>query len=478
MRRKYDIRNKRNFLIILILSMIIIGIFSLFIYKYRKTNKIEYTVGVGSILQDNSKNYINIEDDAKLKMRWNGDYYLVYKDNDVGLGRKVIVYDTIRDKIKLYGKFYEINSDGKIIENNNETVLDNKGETKFYKLDDREYLLVDKTIVSNDKSIDTSGYLLVELDRMGNAKLSNYKLNLKTINPTTLITSNYSFDIANEKLKYNNLDIDLKKIIGSTNQYKEEEKKEEKKDNGSSSNALVDNYVDAGGSGNNSTQTDNTKTGDVTNIVEIRNKTKATSIIRTHEELTKIDIDYVVYDPYNEYKSIYAEIVKNGQIENVPISRSDNHMTFEGLIPDHEYNIKFYYTTVDSETNETIITKFEELVMNTKKPLYDIEIYKVSGITNKLSYKVYLQSGYSISKVNVTLSFKYRDNSGDEVVIRDASIKDTIDVNVGDRVVVGVIDISDYDIASDSLLKLNIDSVYGINGELLVNSYQTFRLGR
>ena len=29
MRRKYDIRNKRNFLIILILSMIIIGIFSL-----------------------------------------------------------------------------------------------------------------------------------------------------------------------------------------------------------------------------------------------------------------------------------------------------------------------------------------------------------------------------------------------------------------------------------------------------------------
>lgn len=478
MRRKYDIRNKRNFIIILILSIVIIGIFSLFIYKYKKTSKIEYKVNGGVVLQDNNKNFVNVIEDAVLKMHWNGNYYLVYNDEVTNLGKKVIIYDNVKDNIRLYGKFYEINSDGKIVEINDETVLNNKGDVKFYKLDDREYLLVDNEITSNDKSIEASKYLLVELDRMGNAKLSNYKLNLKTINPTTLLTSSYSFDIALEKLKYNNLDIDLKKIIGSTNEYKEEEKKESKNENNNSNVNNTINQIEANGTGNNATISNNTGSGKAVTIEEIRNKTKMTSIIRTQEELTKIDIDYVVYDPYNEYKSIYAEIIKNGVVENIPISRTDNHMVFDNLIPNHNYNIKFYYTTVDSETQEEVITLFEELNMKTKEPVYNIEVYKISGITNKLSYKVYLQSGYSINQVNVTLSFDYRDNSLDEVVIKYIDIPTTLNVNTYDSVVIGTFDISGYDIANDTLLRLNIDSVNGVNGLLDINRYQTFRLGR
>ena len=63
---------------------------------------------------------------------------------------------------------------------------------------------------------------MVELDKQGNAKLSNNKLQLKTISETTLVTSKYTFDIANEKLNYGKYDIDLKKIIGSSNQYVKE----------------------------------------------------------------------------------------------------------------------------------------------------------------------------------------------------------------------------------------------------------------
>ena len=33
-----------------------------------------------------------------------------------------------------------------------------------------------------------------------------------------------------------------------------------------------------------------------------------TSIIMFNEGLTTIDIDYVVYDPYNEYKTVFVEI--------------------------------------------------------------------------------------------------------------------------------------------------------------------------
>ena len=203
MRRKYDIRNKRNFIIILVIAIIIIGIFSLFIYKYKQAGKIAYDIKTGCILQDDKKNFINIDEDAVLKVRWSGNYYLIYQDKKIGLGKKVMVFDTISNAMKLYGKYHEIKEDGKIEEIKDETTLANTSDTKFYKLDDREYLLIDREITSTDKSIDASHYLLVELDRMGNAKLSNYKLNLKTINPTTLLTSKYSFDIANEILKYN-----------------------------------------------------------------------------------------------------------------------------------------------------------------------------------------------------------------------------------------------------------------------------------
>ena len=64
MKRKYDLRNKRNFVIILILGLFIIGIFSLFIYKYLHASKTQYDVAIGSVLQDTNKNDVRIEDAA------------------------------------------------------------------------------------------------------------------------------------------------------------------------------------------------------------------------------------------------------------------------------------------------------------------------------------------------------------------------------------------------------------------------------
>lgn len=498
MRRKYDIRNKRNFIIILIISIIIVGIFSLFIYKYKQAGKVEYNIKTGCIVQDDKKNFIDVEEDAKLKVRWNGNYYLIYQDNKISLGKKVIVFDTISGSMKLYGKYHEIKEDGKIVENTKETTIANTTDTRFYKLDDREYLLIDREITSTDKSINASNYLLVELDRMGNAKLSNYKLNLKTINPTTLLTSKYSFDIANELLKYNKLDIDLKKIIGTSNQYKPEEKKEEQEgENGEGTNDGNGNGAGEGqGQGANAgtnagTQTANGGTGDTptvvdnigeggegTTIEEIIERTKATSIIRISEGLTQLDIDYVVFDPHNEYKSVYATIVKNGRAENIPMSRVDTHMVIDGLKPDTEYKIRFYYTTVDKETQETITTMFEEVSMKTKKPVYNVSVYKISGINKTVSYKVYLQDGYPINKINVTLSFKYREiDEEDNVIIKDKELTKEIDVSNNTKVITDSFSIKGYDIVSNSIMKININSVTSTEGTININSYTTFRIG-
>ena len=460
MKRKYDLRNKRNFIIILILSILIIAIFSLFIYKYVHTSKIAYKVDVGSVIQDVDKNYLTIDEEAVLKVRWNDSYYLIYQDKKISLGKKVIIYNTVDGSMKLYGKFYEIGEDGKVNSTDKETTLANTTDTKFYKMADREYLLVDRKIFSDDRSIETDNYILVELDKMGNAKLSNNKLNLKTITPTKLVTSKYVFDIANETLKYNKLDIDLKKIIGSSNQYKEEEKTEKKEDDAGN----------GGGGGNNDfnnetaneTEVINGKEneGDATTIEELKSKVKMTSIVLFREGLTQIDVDYVVYDPYNEYKTVYVEVEKPGKVEKIYLSKNDTHLTIDKLLPNTSYKLNFIYTTADSETGEIKENKFEEVMAKTNMPVYVGNVTKVSTYLHKLTYTVKLQSGYTIDTVNVDVKFYYQElDESDNIVTKQATVPATLSVSGGAKSVSGTIDITGYDIVDINRASVVIKSV-------------------
>ena len=468
MKRKYDLRNKRNFIIILVLSILIIIIFSLFIYKYTHTSKIMYTIDTGSVVQDVNKNYINIEEEATLKVRWNDSYYLNYQDKKINLGKKVIVYNTIDNSIKLYGRFYEILEDGKIVENVNETVLANTTDTKFYKMDDREYLLVDRKIVSDDRSIEADNYMLVELDKMGNAKLSNNKLNLKTITPTKLVTSKYVFDIANENLKYNKLDIDLKKIIGSSNQYKEEEKKDTK--GGSSTNTT--NTTNNGFGGNNTVQNNNmvvngtdTK-GEMTTLDELKDKVKMTSIIRTSVGLSQIDVDYVIYDPYGEYKTVYVEVVKSGKVDVLYLSKTDTHIIIDNLVPGNDYKLNFIYTVADKDTGEIKPTKFEEMTVKTNKPVYKGYVTGIySYTTHKLTYAIDLQEGYNISSVDATIEFRHQITNSNGEIVTDTERKHvTLPVLAGQKKVTGSIDITGYNIVDKEKAMVYVNGITDNNG--------------
>ena len=467
MRRKYDLRNKRNFIIITILMIAIICIFSLFIHKYNTASKILYKVETGSIIQDVNKNYLNTSEDAELRIRWNDNYYLVYQDQKINLGKKVIIYNTITGTINLYGRFYEINSDGRIISHNGETKLPSAKDPKFYKLDDREYLLVDKAIVSDDRSINASEYLLVELDKLGNAKLSNDTLNLKTVSSTTLVTSNYKFDIANEKLSFNNLEIDLKKIIGSSNQYEEEPIEEEPEE------------TDEGKGGNETKETQKEKL-DPVKIEEIRNKAKSTSIVRIVPGLRQIDVDYVVYDPYNDYKGVEARITKKGGIDVVPMPKNDTHIVIGNLNANTTYKVEFIYTTIDEETGKVENHYIDEPInITTKLPTFDIGVYKYASTNKELTYKVTLPSDYKVNEVNVELSFKYRQYNDDgDFTIEPGHKTDKINVTTSDNIVYGYIDLSDYNIDRDNSLRLTITSVKGNEGTLNINKSYSFKFAR
>lgn len=490
--RKYNIKNKRSFIVILILTILIIGVFSLFIYKYTKSSKIEYVLETGDIVQDLSSNYLTMDEDAILKVRWDGTYYLEQNKEKTNLNTRVIAYNTITGKMKLYGNFYEIMSDGKIVENKKETILPNTTECRFYKIDDRKYLLVDTKIYSDDYSIEANSYLLVELDKAGNAKLSNDKINLKTISPTKLVTSKYTFDIANEILKYGNYEIDLKKIIGSTNEYTEENE-DNNKENGTtnnSSNEGTNNITNNIGSGVNNGQTsgiindsNSNSSGNTPTLDEIMNKVKMTSIMRVVEGITQIDIDYVIYDPYNQYNSVYVEVVSPTKVDIVYLSKNDTHITLNNLTANTKYKLNFIYTTTKEnlETNELeqVPYTFEQFESITAMPNYKISINKISKVNNKLTYKVDLQENYPITKVNVNLSFDYEeiDYETGITLTKRASIDSSSTVSNNNSYVLGDIDISGYNFSKNTLLKLTIKSVITPNGELLINSSDTFGFG-
>ena len=481
-RRKYNGKNKMSFIIILIVSIVIIAIFSLFIYKYSKISKIQYVVEAGSVIQDTDKNFLSVDNESVLKIKWGGKYYLINKDETIDLGKKVIVYNTVNGKMNLYGTFYEIASDGKIIEYKDETVLQNTTQPKFYKLDDRDYLLVGSKMFSEDNTIQTDNYLLVELDKVGNAKLSNNKINLKTITPTKLVTSEYTFDIANEILNFGEFDIDLKKIIGSSNQYVPEA-------SGGKGDGNADGDSTGTGEGNNGngfgngfgtgTGVDNVinnnDTGDVNDMDDLKDKGKMTSVIRINEGLNQIDIDYVVYDPYNEYKTVYIEVVSVGKIDIIYLNKKETHVTLGDLKPDTTYQLNFVYTLSDDANT------FGQFELKTKKPVYDIAVEKVSTYMKNLEYKIDLQDDFNISNISVNMSFMAtRKGSGSnnlEKISLDSALTITEDdLRLGYKR--GTFSLSEYNMTADTLVELTIKSVDSPFGNITIGSTNSFRFGR
>ena len=213
--RKYDIKNKRNIGIIIVISVVIIVMFSLVISLFINSDKKEYQVLNGTLVFDKDKTIIKTKDDSGIiKTKWNKDYYLIYNGKSYELGDTAISYNEDNGRISLYGRYYEIGNGDEIKVTSDETIIKDSALTKFYKLADRKYLVVDKEIKSSDGLVSTTDFLMIDLDKVGNATLTNHKVNLKTFSETEIVTSNYTFDIANEILTYGSDIIDLKKIIG------------------------------------------------------------------------------------------------------------------------------------------------------------------------------------------------------------------------------------------------------------------------
>lgn len=449
--RKYNSKTKKTIIIILVLFVVFIVIFSLFLKKAIEVSKTAYEVEIGSILYDADQNKITTTTEATIKIKWGGNYYLKYNDENYNLGTHVVVYRSSNGDIALYGKYYEVNSDGKVNVKENENIIKSSVNSSFYKLADRKYLIIDRTIQSNDGEFVTSNYLMVNLDKSGNATLINDKTSLKTIKPTILKTSSYTFDIANELLNFGKEDIDLKKIIGSTNEYdpdtynlnatkNEDDNNDDTEGTGSgngtgtgdgtsgnstgsgtaNNNSGSGNGPGTGGSGdgngvgNTTTNSNGTTQGSNSGynnnydsgisdqvVDQIINATKNTSVIRVTPGIDTITIDYVVYDPNNEYQSVYIEVENstNSQTNIVYLSKTDTKIVVSNLSPNIYYNLNFKYSY--KENNSLKEYTFDKTGVYTKMPNMNITVPKI--LNNKIYYKITLDSNYTITGGTVNL---------------------------------------------------------------------------
>lgn len=410
--RKYDKRNKIYFGIVLVASLILIIIFSFFIAKVIKNGKIEYFIDEGSILYDKDKNLIKLESESVLKIKWNDEYYLMEDKNMYLLGTNSIIYNPSKDIMQLYGKYYEVTSGGEdnVIVYEDETVV-RTTESKFLKIADRKYLIIDPVIKTENGSLNTKNYLIVELDKMGNATLINNEVNLKTFEPTTIITSNFTFDIANEQLTISDQIIDLKKIIGSTNEYvKPEDKPSDGEDDNSSDNNTGNNDDNTSEGGNNEGQTGgNNNNNDDENIDDIIDKTKTTSIISVNPSVGNISIDYVIYDPLNEYESVFVEVRDdNNTLVSVGyFDKMNTNFIITGLKANITYNLTFKY--VYYREGVRVEEKFDEASVTVGKPSISLRVDKVTSKT--IYYTVLLDKDYSLDTLTVNLVSDLEDGS-------------------------------------------------------------------
>ena len=248
--RKLGKKNKISFVIFTFIVILVVAIFVYGINRVLSYEKEEYELTTGSVLYDEDNNFLSLNSASFMSRNWNGKYYVTLEDEtSYNLGEETVVFNSNDYRMYLYGTFYQVFENGKVEKHVGQTEVVRNTEAKVYKLKDRKYLIVASKIATEDLSVNTANYLIIEIDKIGNALLMNNEINIKTIVPTVLKTDDFNFDIANEKLVFGKTYIDLKKINGSTNEYVEPVKKPTTNNNSGGSTGGTGGTGGAGGAG-------------------------------------------------------------------------------------------------------------------------------------------------------------------------------------------------------------------------------------
>ena len=421
--------NKKRFALfaIIIITIIILLITSLRLALKHETE--QYKIESNITLYDSDYVPIKTEEEATINKKWDGNYYLTLNNSKstYKLNKKVVSFNEAKSKVTLYGEVFKVLFDGQVEKYVKDTEIKNNSGDQFYKIADRQYLLISDSIRNESGSISTSKYLYVIIDKSGNTLILNNQIYAKTINPIVLTTSSYKFDIANEKLIVGSNEIDLKKIIGSSNEYKEKEPeedtnedKEDSKDkveheqnnnNNENQNSniqngegtAVGNQNTQNNQNNNSNSGSNVQGGGITN--SNTNKTplsKGVSLRGAIATSSYIDIEYAVQDPEHKYQTVYAFVEAVGYENMIALDKNATTYRLTDLEPNTEYKITLGYKqiTADNEIEDQIE---DVLSVRTTRINAKLDITKVLAGKQKVYFNLKLDQNYAFDYAKVAL---------------------------------------------------------------------------
>ncbi|MDR2132618.1 MAG: hypothetical protein LBP30_04645 [Clostridiales Family XIII bacterium] len=177
-----------------------------------------YALSPDSIVYDKNSDRITAMGQAEIRESKEGGYHMRYPgtENEYDLGEHPLVYDTASSELWLFGDGYRVYYDGSVEPISARTEVNDYENASFYKLADRRYVMTGGTIVDESGLFAANNFLYIVLDRLGNAQLLNDRINMKTLEPMTIICGEARFDIANEQLSMSDNAIDLTRILGTS----------------------------------------------------------------------------------------------------------------------------------------------------------------------------------------------------------------------------------------------------------------------
>lgn len=477
--RKLTAGNKINFTVFAIVIIVIIVLLIVCLRYVMGIDKTVYQIEANTFVYDSEYVPVLIENGGTMQAKWDGNYHINTNDGlTYNVGPQSVMYNKSSGKVTLYGKMYQVFADASVQTLSGQSEFVNFSEDRFYKLADRKYLILSDSISNEQNTIATKRYLLVVLDKAGNTLLLNNEINAKTINPMRLVTPSFTFDIANEKLIFGNEQIDLTKIIGSTNQYEEKVQVAEQNTTPEQNNAngqpvtqnsssttttttttnnstqtIVNGNVNGGnvgqtgGNNNNGNNENNGNNGNVGNggtnsgNNSGENNTpldKSVSLRSAVASSSTIKVNYNVIDPEGKYQTVYIN-VDGDKPDTIALDKTASSYTITGLTPNTDYTITLGAREIQSDG--TISERIEDtLLVRTQRVSTTITVTRLSS--SKIYFNLKMDSNYVFDSADVVL---YAD--GNEVDRKNVSISSSTSSNGWNTSL-------DYDYGSEFVIRL------------------------
>lgn len=342
-----------------------------------------FDVSAGSLIFDSKDNINTLEEDTKIKAYWDGNYYLINESSsNTNLGEHIAVFDG--SSLNVYGGAYRIYPDGTTEKYTDTLNISNFTESALYKISDRKYLFVGNEVYSFTGSFNAKNFMFIKIDKNGNALLQSQGLSSKTINPILLVSGDLYFDVAPEILYSNGIETNLRKVIGSTNQYDgaptvydltgaerpQAATSNEKKPDIEEYN-ITGGAGGAGGSAGNGGHGGNAGAGGAGGLggpggdaAQTRDTDYYFIKFDSYEtDITSITVNYTCYDPDNAIGKIMFYVKDTTNTDDKTnttaylLNKYDSSYTVQKLSSDTEYEVRLTYIPYTiQETNRTYVT--------------------------------------------------------------------------------------------------------------------------